>query len=77
LRELLRATGWKPTRVYFVSAPAGLIRTVLFWLGGEWGIKIKPAGGVERLFGRLLRPIMFALDFARLGDNLIVEGVKV
>ncbi|HUU55948.1 MAG TPA: hypothetical protein VMW93_01280, partial [bacterium] len=37
LRELLRAAGWRPTRVYFVSAPAGLIRTASYWLRYEWG----------------------------------------
>lgn len=76
LRELLRAAGWRPTRVYFVSAPAGFIRTVLCWLLYERGINIKPGNRVERLAGKLLRPLVFSLDFMRLGDNLIVEAVK-
>jgi SAM-dependent methyltransferase len=76
LLRLLRAAGWKPTRVYFVSPPGGFIRTVSYWLRYERGVRIKPADWFERLFGKLIRPLVFALDFAHLGDNLIVEAVK-
>jgi SAM-dependent methyltransferase len=76
LRRFLRGTGWKPTRVYFVSAPGGVIGTVLNWLRYECGIRIRRLDRLERLVAKLIRPLVFALDFMRLGDNLVVEAAK-
>lgn len=76
LREILRVTGWRPTRVYFVSAPAGFIRTVAYWLRCGCGFRIKLLAKLDRLAGKLIRPLVFALDFMHLGDNLVVEAIK-
>ncbi|NIT35893.1 MAG: methyltransferase domain-containing protein [candidate division Zixibacteria bacterium] len=76
LRELLRTTGWRPTRTFFLSAPQGLVRTVLRWLRCELGIDVTLRESTERLLGKALRPAISLLDFLRLGDNLVVEAVK-
>jgi len=76
LRRFLRATGWRPARVYFASPPGVFVRTASNWLRYECGIRIKPVDRLERLIGKLIRPFVFALDFMRLGDNLVVEAVK-
>jgi hypothetical protein len=62
--------------VYFVSAPGGVIGTVLNWLRYECGIRIRRLDRLERLVAKLIRPLVFALDFMRLGDNLVVEAAK-
>jgi SAM-dependent methyltransferase len=76
LRGLLRGTGWRPTRVYCVSAPSGFIRTASYWLRYEYGIRTGRSDKFERLVGKLIRPLLFALDFMRLGDNLVVEAAR-
>jgi len=77
LRELLYTTGWRPTRAYFVSAPRGLVRTVLRWLRYELGIDVTFGDSTERLLGKAFRPATSLLDFLRIGDNLVVEAVKI
>lgn len=77
LRRLLRASGWRPTRVYFVSSPQGLVRTLFRWLRCELGIAVAVGAGPERLLARALRPVSSLLDFLKVGDNLVVEAVKI
>ena len=77
LRRLLRAAGWRPTRVYFVSAPQGLARTVVRWLRCEFGIDVTLGDVAERGLSKALRPATFLLDFLKVGDNLVVEAVRV
>jgi len=76
LRRLLRATGWRPRRVYFVSASAGVVRSLRWWLRYECGVSIKLGPRGERLAGLLLRPVIFAADILGRGDNLIVEAER-
>jgi 2-polyprenyl-3-methyl-5-hydroxy-6-metoxy-1,4-benzoquinol methylase len=77
LRPLLRASGWRPTRAYFVSSPQGLVRTVLRWLRYELGIDVTVGDSTERWLGKAFRPATSLLDFLGVGDNLVVEAVKI
>jgi SAM-dependent methyltransferase len=76
LRRLLRSTGWRPRRVSFVSASAGVVRSFQWWLRYECGVTVRLGAIGERVAGFLLRPLIFLADVLGRGDNLIVEAEK-
>jgi len=76
LRGLLRVTGWEPEREYCVSSAEGITQSLRYALCREKAAARPWRWSRGAVWGKLLRPVLFALDVLHLGENLIIEAVR-